>query len=253
MSFETAARSLNYFGSLARVTGQSWHTGRAAGHKRVQPARWPRGLPRTSLRQPLPLQVNRGWPHVKDEPAYCHANYCHSWVSLATVPQIWLIKAIHPPGWMGSSSHRQSVPGWCHSRIGFTNGEEQDSKYSQTLLLQSCSTTPRMPHSLQGQGQPEVIQIQEERSASVQEFTQHSRSSRLYLCAPRVPANNVVLLSVSMETDPSHHVVEEGGQTGGVHTNTKQSRWLSVSYKAKWDISSHTFAVTSNYAAIVSV
>lgn len=81
--------------------------------------------------RPQPNQVNHGWPHVKDGPAYCHANYCHSQVSPATGPQILPIKAIHPPGRMGSSSHRQAVLRWCRGSSG-DGGEEGNSDYSQT-------------------------------------------------------------------------------------------------------------------------
>ena len=68
--------------------------------------------------RPRPYQVNHGWPHVKDGPAYCHANYCHSQASPATGPQISPIKAIHPPGRMGSSRHRRAVVGRCQGHSG---------------------------------------------------------------------------------------------------------------------------------------
>lgn len=47
---------------------------------------------------PRPNQVNHGWPQVKDGPACCHANYCHSGVRPTTGSGIFTNQC-HPSTW----------------------------------------------------------------------------------------------------------------------------------------------------------
>lgn len=151
--------------------------------------------------RPQPNQVNHGWAHVKDEPAYRHANYCHSQVSPATGPQILPIKAIHPPGRMGSRSHRQSVLGWCRRHGGWWWVGERQWIHSQIAVPVGCHSSQNASfHSGTG-------------AALSDPNTGRKVSTRpgIHSTQPLLPAHpNVgMLLSVSMETNPSRQHTQE--------------------------------------------
>lgn len=87
------------------------HLIRAPGHNR----------PLHSGELPRLNQVNHSWPQVKDGPAYCHANYCHSKARPTTGPtDLYQSKpSIHLDRWEVRAPGSQSVQGRCLDKSGW--------------------------------------------------------------------------------------------------------------------------------------
>ena len=193
-----------------------------------QEQQFPRGEPDPPFEErPGPNQVNHGWPHVKDEPAYRRANYCHSQVSPATGPQILPILAIHLPGWMGSGS-RGAVSagwwGWCRSRratiarqrcLGSVSGTGwvgRGAAWSDPNTVRKVRAGPGLHSS-----QPLLLPLSL--------YALHVPATKTPVCCRRYLWRPIPLSPVHA----GNHVVVKAVRMGGVNTNTKQSRWLSVS------------------------